>query len=87
MWQYDPVRQKNTLRSEFNGAADDQDSKRGQHDRHQAPQARDQLLFHKNFDIKHNNELAANQLRLQFNTSPQVIVQFAQRAHYFVLRH
>lgn len=45
------------------------------------------LMFHKNFDVKKNNDLATNFMRLQFNTNVANIQNFILKAQYFVLRH
>ena len=63
VWQYDPVRHKNIIRNDYQDAAGDAKNHQDNYG------ASDILVFHKSFDVEHNNEIATKQLRLQFNTS------------------
>ena len=77
VWQYDPMRNKNILRRDHEGLGQD-----GPHNRLNEP-----LLFHKNFDVQKNNEMAEDQLRRLLNSSVQSIHQLSVRTRFFVLRH
>jgi hypothetical protein len=75
MWTYDPVKQKNSLRVPGSHHADNNLSK--QHtgrDSVQNEYHSGVLYYHKDFDVKKNNELASQQLRSIFrSTSTQGI--------------